>query len=90
MRTELRFGSTDNDTIVRTELAAPLVGVRRGRSLEPGHGVHRSPHPSAADRSEPVVEIADDRVRGNGAGSRIGVLSQWRKIEAELGPAGSE
>jgi hypothetical protein len=37
-----------------------------------------------------VVEIADDRVRGNGSGSRIGVLSQWRKIEAELGPAGSE
>ena len=91
-RTELRVGRTGNDTVVPAELADLLVGVRRRRSLRHAVTVSTDRHTRRVlTGAGPVVEVADDRLRAvlPGGGSAA-VLTQWREIEAELGPAGSE
>jgi len=91
-RTEVRLDLTDNDSVVPKELAALIVGVRRGRSLK--HVVtvrtNRSTSRLLTAGGDLVAEIADDRVDAVAPGRGAVTLSQWREIEAALGPAGTE
>jgi CHAD domain-containing protein len=91
-RTEVRLDLTDNDSVVPTELAALVLGVRRGRSLK--HVVtvrtNRSTSRLLTAGGDLIAEIADDRVDAVAPGPGTVTLSQWREIEAELGPAGTE
>lgn len=91
-RAEVRVGSRGSDTAVPAELADLLVGVRRGRSLRHAVTVCTERRTRRLlTGAGPVVEIADDRVRAvrPGGGSAV-VVTRWREIEAELGPAGSD
>lgn len=90
-RTEIRLDPTDNDSVVPKELASLVLGIRRGRSLKHVVTVRtdRSTRRLLTAAGELVVEIADDRVTAVAPGPGSATLSQWREVEAELGPAGS-
>lgn len=91
-RTEVRLDLTDNDTVVPTELAALVLGVRRGRALKHVVTVRttRSTSRLLTVGGDLLVEIADDRVDAVAPGRGSVTLGQWREIEAELGPAGTQ
>lgn len=91
-RTEVRVAPTGSQTTVPKELAALVVGVRRGRALRRITTVTTD---RAAVRlldaaGDLLAEVCDDRVRAVVPGQRTATLSDWREVEAELGPAGDE
>ena len=67
-----------------------LLGVLRDRPLRPVAviGTERGRH-RLLEGGRLLLEIADDRVQGTALGDRA-VITSWREVEAELGPAGDE
>jgi CHAD domain-containing protein len=90
-RIEIRLGPTGSHTTVPKELAALVAGTRRGKALRHIVTVHtdRTVHRVTNTAGEVVVEVADDQVDAVAPGQRAAILSRWREIEAELGPAGT-
>lgn len=97
-RTELSVDLTDDD-VVPGELAALLHGVRRARQLAPiaRLDVERTVHRVIDQAGALVAEVADDAVHATAIGSAphsvadsTARVTQWREVEVEWGPAGSE
>lgn len=101
-RTELSVNLTDGDDApgqVPDELAALLHGVRRGSALVPVAQLNteRTVHRIVAADDRMLAEVADDVVHATAlappvysTSSSIARVTQWREVEVELGPAGSE
>ena len=91
-RTEIRLDPTGSHTTAPKELAALVAGTRRGKALRHIVTVRtdRTVHRVTNTAGEVVVEVADDQVDAVAPGQRAAVLSSWREIEAELGPAGTQ
>ena len=87
-RTEIRLDPTGTQTTVPKELSSLVAGIRRGKALRHIVTVRtdRTPHRVLDADRELMVEIADDRVDAVAPGRRAADLSNWREIEAELGP----
>ena len=91
-RTEIRLEPTGSDTSVPKELAALVAGTRRGKALRhivtvrTDRTMHRVTNPAG----DVIAEVADDHVEAVAPGPGAATLSNWREIEAELGPAGTQ
>lgn len=75
---------------VPERLRGLLAGVLRGRPVRPIAVIRteRGRHRLVAD-DRLLLEVADDRVHGTALGDEA-VITSWREVEAELGPAGDE
>lgn len=90
-RTEIRLNPTDSDAAVPEELAALVKGVGRGKALRHIVTVRtdRTTHRILDADGALLVEVADDQVDAVIPGRNSATMTNWREIEAELGPAGS-
>ncbi len=91
-RRELKLPLSAARTRVPKQLATLVLGIARGRELQPLATLHtiRTTHRWVDADGALLVEIADDKVRAVAPGPHAADLSEWREIEAELGPAGDE
>jgi CHAD domain-containing protein len=87
---EIRHDPTDGHAIVPPELSTLAAGLRRGKALR--HIVtirtDRTEHRVLTNYGTVVVQVADDRLDAAAPGKGAAMLSSWREIAAELGPAG--
>ena len=90
-RTEIRLDPTSNQTTVPKELATLVSGVRRGKALRHIVTIRTDRTVKRVTNSDGdlLVEVADDRVDAVAPGPQSVTLTDWREIEAELGPAGT-
>ncbi|MGI8888304.1 MAG: CHAD domain-containing protein, partial [Nocardioidaceae bacterium] len=81
--------SDSRSTAVPREFSSLLLGIRRGLKLGPVAKLSttRHSHQSNDASGTLVVEIADDHVSALTMGETA-ILTEWREVEVELGPAG--
>ena len=91
-RTEIRLDPTGNQRSAPAELADLVKGVRRGKPLRHIVTVRtdRTVRTVRSVDQQVVAEVADDRALAVNPGRRGSTLAEWREVEAELGPAGTD